>query len=99
MRLFFRAPSRCHIAEAPHSSNRNIVDPLWLRVALKGAAIFELQHVVARLVGMAIELDHLCEEFLGVKRLVKSLVDGALIIAYCGDLLRTLILFCTHCVT
>ena len=90
MGLFLRAPSRCHVAEAPDSSNRNIVDPLWLRVALKRAAIFELQHVVARFSGMAVKLDHLGEEFLRINQFIERCIDSSLIVAASEDFRRNL---------
>ena len=81
MRLFFGSATRRHVAEAPHSPYRDVVDALRLRVTLERAPIFEFEHVVAGFLGMTIELDDLGQELIRIKKLVERRVDGSLIVA------------------
>ena len=81
MRLLFSLATSRHVTEAPHPADRHVVDALRLRVSLERAAIFQLQHVVARFFSMTIELDDLRHELVRIDELLESGGDGALIVA------------------
>src|SRR5438105_3902516 len=59
VRLLLGATTRGDVAEAPNPADGNFVDALRLRVPLECTAVFELEDIVARFVGMPIKLDDL----------------------------------------
>ena len=90
VRLLLGAATRGDVAEAPNPADGNFVDALGLRVPLECTAVFELEDIVARFVGMPIKLDDLRHELVRINQLLQRRVDRPLIVAAREDLRRNL---------
>jgi hypothetical protein len=69
------------VAEAPDPAHDSAVDPLGLGVAVEGASVEEVDHVVALGFGLGVEVLDLGQERLGIAQLLDHAREGPLVVA------------------